>query len=231
MKINWNLANLLTTIRIVLIPFFIYLLIQPEIWMRLTAFAIFAVASITDLVDGYIARRYRQETSLGRFLDPFADKALVVGAFLTFLFLSAQVQLWMVLCIIGRDMLITLLRFLAIRKGEILRTSTFGKVKTTFQMFCIVIIIISFLIISYRERHLINDMYVGQDKAAWSVAVVNCLRFWNSPSNALLFNLASFVPYFLMLFATMLTIISGLRYLYTNYRLLLPPYTTRSTAP
>ena len=152
MKFVWNIPNVLTLLRFLSVPVFIYLLLQPDLNSRIIAFSLFALASITDLVDGYIARRFKQETELGKFMDPLADKALVTAAFLTFIFLSAQVQLWMVLIIIGRDMMITAMRWLAVRKNVVLRTSVFGKVKTAFQMFSITMILVSFLIISHKER-------------------------------------------------------------------------------
>ena len=228
MKFVWNIPNVLTLLRFFSVPIFIYLLLQPDLSSRIIAFSLFALASITDLVDGYIARRFKQETELGKFMDPLADKALVTAAFLTFIFLSEQVQLWMVLIIIGRDMMITGMRWLAVRKGVSLRTSVFGKVKTAFQMFSITMILVSFLIISHRERGTINDMYrqareTGQ--GAFDVALHNLLDFMATTSANISYDLASFVPYFLMLLTTGMTVISGLRYLFTNYRLLLPPYT------
>ncbi|MCB1317431.1 MAG: CDP-diacylglycerol--glycerol-3-phosphate 3-phosphatidyltransferase [Leptospiraceae bacterium] len=233
-KANWTVPNILTVLRIVAVPFFVWLLLQKDPTSRFIAFALFAAASITDLIDGYLARKYRQETELGKFLDPLADKALVLGAFITFLTMSAQVQIWMVLVIIGRDFLITSLRYLAIHKGRSLRTSVFGKIKTAFQMFCIVFIIFSFLIVSYRERGEINDIYARGVEAGVSIAEVataNFYAFYNGTSgHGLAFDLASFLPYYLMLATTIMTIISGLRYLITNYRLLLPPYTAGAEA-
>ena len=226
MKIIFNVPNTLTTLRICIVPIFVYLLLQPESWMRFLAFLLFTLASLTDLIDGYWARKYRQETELGRFLDPLADKALVIGALLTFLSISEQIQVWMVLCIIGRDLLITSLRYLAIQKKVHLRTSVFGKLKTAFQMFSLFIVILSFLIISYKESNLINEMYKKEKEnyglGSWKVAVSNLEQFLSMPTGNILFSLASFLPYFFMLATTILTIISGLRYLYSNYTLLLP---------
>lgn len=226
-KLEWNLPNILTMLRVVSVPFFVYLLLQSDPLSRWIAFGLFALASLTDLVDGYIARKYRLETELGKFLDPLADKALVVGALITFLMLSSQIQVWMVFCIIGRDFLITSMRFLAVKQGASLRTSMFGKVKTVFQMFSIITIIISFLLISYKERGVINEMYqnAANDSSVFSVAWQNLIQFWNgSIEGSVWFGLSTFTPYYLMLLATIVTIISGLRYLYSNYSLLLPPF-------
>lgn len=228
LKLEWTIPNILTFLRFLAIPVFMYLLVQPDLIARVWAFALFSLAALTDLVDGYIARKYQQESELGKFLDPLADKALVVAALLVFIFLSAQVQLWMVVCIVGRDLLITFLRSLAIRKGKSLRTSVFGKVKTAFQMFSISAIIISFLVISYRDRGAINDMYATaarEGRGAFEVATEAMLHFvQNFPTERLLYELSSFGPYYLMLLTTAFTVISGLRYLFTNLELLKPPY-------
>jgi len=227
-KLEWTIPNILTFLRLLAIPVFMYLLVQPDLVSRAIAFALFLAAALTDLVDGYIARKYQQESELGKFLDPLADKALVVAALLVFIFLSAQVQLWMVICIVGRDVLITFLRSLAIRKGKSLRTSVMGKVKTAFQMFAISVIIISFLVISYRDRGAINAMYATEaERGRWAVEVAThaMLEFArNFPTDRLLYDLSSFGPYYLMLLTTIFTVISGLRYLFTNFALLGPPY-------
>jgi len=222
-----NLPNFLTVLRVLSVPFFIYCLLQESFALRLTAFALFALASLTDLVDGYLARKWNQQTEFGKFLDPLADKLLVLGAFITFLFLTEQVQVWMVLCIVSRDMLITALRFLAIRKGRSLRTSRFGKWKTAFQMLSIVAILFSFLLISYADTLAINKLYAeghAQGIGPFYVALANYLEFAAGNHPGLFYSLASFLPYYLMLTTTIFTILSGVRYLVTNYKLLLPPY-------
>jgi len=217
-----NLPNILTVLRVVSAPFFVYLLLQPDLRSRVIAFILFALASVTDLVDGYLARRWNQETELGKFLDPLADKFLVLGAFITFLFLTEQTELWMVLCIIGRDMLITMMRWMAIQLGKSLRTSVFGKIKTGFQMFAIVVIVFSFLVVTYKERNSINELYLNaalQGKDTFSVALDHFQKTLRGEYSSLRYALSSFVPYFLMLLTTIITIISGLRYIFTNYAL------------
>ena len=230
MKSVLTVANLLTLFRIVLVPVFIYLLLQPEPWIRRLSLVVFTIASLTDFLDGYIARKYNQESDLGRFLDPLADKILVIGALLVFLALSEQVQIWMVLCISGRDILITLLRLLARKRGIALKTSMFGKIKTFFQMFSIVVVMLSFMIVSYQERDRINHAYLNEKEnyglGNWKVASQYLGNFWENPFSNTLFSLASFIPYYLMLFTTILTIISGLRYLWSNYELLLPSFSS-----
>lgn len=221
-----NLPNLLTVLRVFSVPFFVYFLLGESQLFRLIAFFLFLVASVTDLIDGYLARRWKQVTELGKFLDPLADKALVLGAFITFIFLSDQIQLWMVLCIIGRDMLITVLRYLAIKRGRSLITSRLGKVKTFFQMFSIVVILLGLLLVSYRETSGINEefrMAARQGESGLVTATRNLQLFAEGRAPNVARGLASFLPFYLMLITTIITLISGLRYLFTNYRLLWPP--------
>jgi len=220
---NWNVPNFLTTLRVLAVPFFIYFLFEPDTTSHVIALVLFGFASVTDFVDGYLARRWKQETEFGKFLDPLADKALVLGAFITFIFLSPQIQLWMVICIIGRDLLITLLRSVAIRRGTSLRTSMFGKVKTAFQMFAIIVILLSFLFVSYKERKKINSIYEDSYDAGIDplfVAIEHFSEFLDGNSQGFFYGLATFLPYTLMFVTTILTVISGLRYVMTNYRLL-----------
>lgn len=229
---NFNLPNVLTTLRVLSLPFFVYFLFQKELVFQVWAFVIFALASITDLVDGYLARKWNQETEFGKFLDPLADKFLVIGAFTTFLFLHQQIELWMVLVIVFRDMLITFLRWLAIREGFSLRTTRMGKVKTAFQMGTICIILMIFMLISGQRRIMINELYlqeVSQGLTIFEVAVNNYFLFWEewNANGSLDFQqtlnrVASFLPYFGMLLTTIITLWSGLRYLFSNFRLLKP---------
>jgi cardiolipin synthase len=221
-----NIPNLLTAFRVMLVPFFIYLIMQPSSLSHTIAFGIFIFASLTDLIDGYLARRLHQETEFGKFLDPIADKFLVLAAFITFIFLSEQIQVWMVLCIVARDLLITCLRSLAIYQGLSLRTSRLAKVKTAFQMFSIIAILVSFLSITVRQRDLINRIYregLEAGLSRWHVAGRNLHDFLSGHSEGIFFGLASFLPYYLLILTTAVTIISLLRYLATNYGLFQGP--------
>jgi cardiolipin synthase len=231
-KRNLNIPNALTLLRVLSLPLFIYFLFQKELIFQIWAFFIFALASITDLVDGYLARKWNQETEFGKFLDPLADKFLVIGTFVTFLFLHKQIELWMVLVVIFRDMLITILRWLAIREGFSLRTTVMGKVKTAFQMGTILTILIIFMLISGKRRTMINDSYTIEMQnglSAFQIASSNLLSFvqeWkDEPSMNLqqIFNrIAGFLPFFGMLITTIITLLSGLRYVISNSRLLKP---------
>ena len=223
---DFNIPNLLTAFRVIFLPFFIYLILQPSQVGRMMGFAVFAFASLTDLLDGYLARRLNQETDLGKFLDPLADKCLVLGAFITFIFLSEQIQIWMVLCILGRDIIITSFRYLAIYQGTSLRTSRLAKFKTAFQMFSIIIILMSFVVLTVPEYNLINQQYHRALEAGlslWDISGSNLQRFLHSQFDNFFFGLTSFLPYYLMMLTTIITLISLLRYLFTNYRILKGP--------
>ena len=198
-----NIPNLLTLFRVLFVPFFVYLIFQPSKVCRMIAFGVFAFASLTDLVDGYLARRLNQETEFGKFLDPLADKCLVLGAFVTFVFLSEQIQVWMVLCILARDVMITLFRYLAIYQGKTLRTSRLAKLKTAFQMFSIIVIVMSFMVITVPQRDFINQAYHNALEAGlsrWDVAASGLKSFLKGEYKDWFFGLASFLPYYLMIF-------------------------------
>jgi cardiolipin synthase (CMP-forming) len=223
---NFNIPNILTAFRVMFVPFFVYLILQPSRICHLIAFLLFVLASLTDCVDGYLARRLHQETEFGKFLDPLADKFLVLGAFITFIFLSEQIQVWMVLCIVSRDIVITSLRYLAMYQGKVLRTSRLAKVKTAFQMFSIVVILMSSILITLRELDLINRQYqraAEQGLSRWEIAGSNLHSFLTGQVEGFFFGLASFLPYYLMLLTTVITIISLIRYLFTNHQLLRGP--------
>ena len=137
----------------------------------------------------------------------------------------------MVLLIIARDMLITSLRWLAIRSGTSLHTTMMGKIKTAFQMGAIFVILVLFIAVSTKQRNAINTMYEqGQiiGKSGYQVAYENYTTFMKSPQEFTMNNFnwldsaATFVPYYVMLITTVVTVFSGLRYLFTNYELLNP---------
>ncbi|MBW1711295.1 MAG: CDP-alcohol phosphatidyltransferase family protein [Deltaproteobacteria bacterium] len=159
-------------------------------------------------------------------LDPLADKCLVLGAFITFIFLSEQIQVWMVLCILARDIVITCFRYLAIYQGKTLQTSRLAKVKTAFQMFSIMVILTSFMVLTVREYDLINQQYhsaLESGLSRWDVAGANIRRFLRGQYDDFFFGLTCFLPYYLMILTTIITILSLLRYLFTNYKLLHGP--------
>jgi CDP-diacylglycerol--glycerol-3-phosphate 3-phosphatidyltransferase len=130
-----NVANLLTVVRLLLVPFFVWLMFMEGTWWRVAALAMFAVASLTDRVDGELARRRNLITDFGKILDPIADKALV-GSALVSLSLLGRLWWWVTIAILVREIGITLLRFVVIRYG-VIAASRGGKLKTMLQVIAI----------------------------------------------------------------------------------------------
>ncbi|ACF44421.1 CDP-diacylglycerol--glycerol-3-phosphate 3-phosphatidyltransferase [Pelodictyon phaeoclathratiforme] len=128
----FTVPNQLTALRILLVPVFVVLLLQVDPWFKLFGVLVFAVASLTDIYDGYHARKYGVETRLGAFLDPLADKLLITAAFLLYVWMGYLV-LWMVVLVVVRDVVITALRIYAEYKNKPVVTSVEAKYKTVVQ--------------------------------------------------------------------------------------------------
>ena len=138
-----NLPNKLTVTRVILIPFFVFALLYQggeNQTFRWAAAAVFIVASLTDLLDGKIARKYNLVTNFGKFMDPLADKLLVCSALICLIELR-QLPAWMVIMIISREFIISGFRLVASDNGIVIAASYWGKFKTTFQMVMICLLI------------------------------------------------------------------------------------------
>ena len=136
-----NLPNKLTLLRIILIPVFMGVLYWGFPGANYVALAIFIVASLTDLLDGKIARKYNLVTDFGKFADPLADKMLVTAAMLWFVEIG-QMAAWMLLIVICREFAVSGLRMVAADKGRVIAAGWSGKVKTASTMVCIVLMLI-----------------------------------------------------------------------------------------
>lgn len=132
----WNIANVVTVIRLAMVPFFTACLFLPGAGWRIAALVVFMVASLTDLLDGELARRYGLVTDFGKIADPIADKALI-GAALISLSILEELPWWVTAVILGREVGVTVLRFAVIRHG-VIPASYGGKVKTVLQIAAIV---------------------------------------------------------------------------------------------
>lgn len=134
-----NLPNMITIFRIVLVPvLFLLLFFSPGKLQSFFAGLVFSVASISDCVDGYLARRMNLVTDFGKFLDPLADK-LLVGVALIMMIPLGRVPLWIVAIILGREGMVTLFRVISLRKGnKVIEASMTGKYKTGFQIAAII---------------------------------------------------------------------------------------------
>ena len=138
-----NLPNKLTTFRVILIPFFVFFMLAPDMTgiNNYIAVAIFIVASLTDLLDGKIARKYNLVTNFGKFMDPLADKLLVCSALIALVDFD-KVAAWIVIIIIAREFIISGFRLIAADNGVVIAASYWGKFKTTFQMIMIILLIL-----------------------------------------------------------------------------------------
>jgi CDP-diacylglycerol--glycerol-3-phosphate 3-phosphatidyltransferase len=202
---TWNSANLVTLSRILVTPFFLYLIFQDNLWSKWSAGLLFAWGAYSDYLDGYLARKHGLKSNFGALLDPLADKVLFLSAFLAFV----QMQLapaWMVLTIMAREFLITGLRQLALTRNVVIAASRAGKHKTVSQIVAISVIL---AILCVRAT-------VEQQAGQWDLL----LEHWGRQGEWL----EAFVwggPFWLMFYATVMSVLSGLDYLWQNRRVLM----------
>jgi CDP-diacylglycerol--glycerol-3-phosphate 3-phosphatidyltransferase len=186
-----TLSNQLTTLRIILVPVFVVLLMQKDPYLKLVGVIVFAFASLTDIYDGYHARKYGEITRLGAFLDPLADKFLITAAFLFYVW-QGYLALWMVLLVAGRDILITGLRVYAEFMNRPVVTSREAKYKTLAQNLFAYIIMLFIL--------LKEDLFFGKKVAA----VMNAIL------------ISGYLDY-VMFVITAFTVYTGVSYLVSNW--------------
>lgn len=136
-----NLANKLTVLRVCTIPFFVFFMETDFLgpWSNFVAVLLFVLASITDAMDGHIARKYNLVTNFGKFMDPLADKLLVCAALIC---LIGRIPAWIVVVIISRELIISGFRTIAADNGIVIAASIWGKIKTVFQMIMIIWLIL-----------------------------------------------------------------------------------------
>ena len=188
-----NLPNQLTITRIILTFIFVYFISREGITPAILAAIFFTLACLTDFWDGYIAKKYNMISDFGKLMDPIADKFLILAAFLGFVRMHI-VEDWMVLLILGREIVITGLRVFALTKGKILQAEKAGKHKTVSQMVAI-FFVLGFIIFKEWLSSL----------ARWSQSVE---VWWRHGIHLL------------MLLTVSLTLISGLSYLWNNRKLI-----------
>jgi CDP-diacylglycerol--glycerol-3-phosphate 3-phosphatidyltransferase len=151
---NINLPNVLTLTRILLIPVFVVLFVAPTPSRSLAAAVVFVVAALTDLLDGYLARRCGQVTKLGRLLDPIADKLLVLSALIVLVQVD-RVSALIAILIIAREVAVTGIRAIAATEGIIISAEATGKYKMALQVIAIVLLILEGTVLSeYGNVHL-----------------------------------------------------------------------------
>ncbi|MBQ1956286.1 MAG: CDP-diacylglycerol--glycerol-3-phosphate 3-phosphatidyltransferase [Clostridia bacterium] len=146
-----NLPNRLSLIRICLVPVFIaVMMISDDLWARILGVCIFIGASVTDMLDGKIARKRNLITNFGKFIDPLADKFMVIGAMLVLLYKYEYIRpvfFWAVLIVIFRELAVTSMRLIASGSGVVVPANMLGKIKTVTQIVCICTIIIEPMLI------------------------------------------------------------------------------------
>ena len=190
-----TLPNQLTTLRIILVPVFVVLLLQKDPWLKLVGVIVFAIASLTDAYDGYHARKYGETTRLGAFLDPLADKLLITAAFLLYVW-QGYLALWMVLLVAARDILITVLRVYAEYRDRPVITSKEAKYKTVAQnLFAYVVMV--FILLK-------EDLIFGRRVASVTEGILR----------------SGYLDY-VMLAITLFTVWTGISYLVSNWNLAL----------
>ncbi|MDD5581927.1 MAG: CDP-diacylglycerol--glycerol-3-phosphate 3-phosphatidyltransferase [Candidatus Marinimicrobia bacterium] len=184
------IPNILTLFRVLITPVCLYFILSTGPYYSLYALILFIIASLTDLIDGWYARKYDVMTEFGKFLDPLADKILVMAMFIVF-GLKDLAPWWMIGIILFRDIFITLLRSVMIHKGESMNTSKFAKKKTGIQMFMIYLIL---FFLALQNIAVLNPMY----NFLWKLLIYHDL-LW-----------------VLMLVTTMITLYSGILYIFEN---------------
>lgn len=178
-----NIANQLTLLRIILVPVYIVLIyLGYPVW----ALGVFVVASLTDWLDGFLARKYHLVTNFGKFMDPLADKLLVTAALVLFTE-QGLVPGWVTILILAREFAVTGLRVIASAEGKVIAASYFGKAKTVSQLVAIVVLLISMSLPTF-------DMLKGTA----SFDLIGTLGTW------------------LIYLSALLTVISGIDYLVKN---------------
>ncbi|MFC1546251.1 CDP-diacylglycerol--glycerol-3-phosphate 3-phosphatidyltransferase [bacterium] len=191
-----NLANKITMSRIFIMPFFIMGIVYNGIFWKALAIICFVYASLSDWLDGFLARKKGLESDFGKFMDPLADKIFISSGFISFIAIDKlNIPAWMVIVIISREFMITGLRTLAISKGIVLPAKAAGKFKTTSQLVTISIILLILLIYTIETQIDINIL--GDKSASYMM----------------------FVPFILMFIVTLLTVVSGYNYIAENKQL------------
>ena len=197
-------ANKITLIRIAMIPFFIWFALQNTSGSLIAALVLFCVASFTDFLDGYIARKYNQVTDFGKFVDPLADKLLVTGALLIFIE-KGIFPSWMVFIVLAREFIITSLRNVAAAKGRVLAATWTGKVKTCVQIAGIIVDFLYLIVLA---------------PAASDAASLGVIGGADGPTAIFVTGAPQIIPAIVAWVVTLVTLYAGIDYLVKNWDLI-----------
>ncbi|WP_024614739.1 CDP-diacylglycerol--glycerol-3-phosphate 3-phosphatidyltransferase [Clostridium sp. Ade.TY] len=191
-----NLANKLTVLRMLLVPvFLVFIAIKGIPYGTFIATFIFIIASITDKLDGYIARSRNQITNFGKFMDPLADKLLVTAALIS-LVEYGVVPSWAAVIIIAREFAVSGLRTIAAAEGKVIAASWWGKIKTVIQIIAIIILLV--------------EINIVQNTAIYEFVI----------NNSFLTNFFKYVPGLTLDLAVLITIVSGYDYFRKNKKVI-----------
>ena len=190
-----TLPNQLTILRIILSPVFLYFLLSDVVWMKQVSVVIYIIAALSDWYDGWLARKFNYITSWGKFWDPLADKILTSIAFIGFAIVDL-IPWWMVIIMVGRDVLITLLRVFADMKNNTFTTSYYAKWKTMLQMIFLYYLLILFV-----------AQYSPEIQSSYGELISVLLN--------------QQLIYFIALIITVITFHSGLLYVIRNWKIIL----------
>jgi CDP-diacylglycerol---glycerol-3-phosphate 3-phosphatidyltransferase len=189
-----TLPNQLTILRIILSPIFLFFFLSDVIWMKQVSVLIYIVAALSDWYDGWLARKFNYITSWGKFWDPLADKILTSAAFIGFAIVDL-IPVWMVVIIVGRDVIITLLRVFADMKSYIFTTSYYAKWKTLLQMVFLYYLLILFV-----------AQFTPEIKLEYNDLILTLLN--------------KQLVYFIALVVTIITFHSGILYIIRNWKII-----------
>lgn len=188
-----HIPNILTVFRILVTPFFVFTFFQIGLVWKLIMFFVFLVSTLTDKVDGHLARKYNWESALGKFLDPLADKILLTAAFICLIFVN-YIDIWMVVVIVLRDIFVTWLRTYGHKLGRPVKTLEIARWKTGVQTVVLYVAFAYMILKSFLEHNGIDSAIITQIDA-WRLIWV------------------------LMLLAALFTLLTGVVYIFENKHL------------
>lgn len=156
-----NTANKLTLLRVALVPVFMAFLLMDGFLWQMAALAVFIIASLTDMLDGQIARKCNQITTFGKFADPLADKMLITAAFLVFL-QKGVINSWAVMIVLAREFMVAGVRLAAVSEGKVIAASFWGKLKTVSQMAAVIaaVLVLNISVIPHAAAVVITNVFV-----------------------------------------------------------------------
>ena len=166
-----NLANKITMFRIFLLPIFVLSYYYDQ--SGISSLLIFLLGSFSDFLDGYVARKYNMITDFGKFIDPIADKILVLSAFIMFID-RGFVEPWVVIVVLFRELLISGFRMLAAKKNISIAADIFGKLKTTTQFFSVIFFFLTIILIN-RNMYIIGKVLLYISVALTILSMINYL--------------------------------------------------------